>query len=157
MLETQNSSHKRVFEIRRSSNNTPLKSEERKTFLNLTLVCRQIYTETGMLPFISNTFVFTHPEEAEKWLAQKLLPAQQNAITTIQCPVGKLFFEFARGAVASRHCTNTFKQIEGLKRLVLTVGDCNLSEQDKDCVIGKVRRAHGKKTLKVVFLEESFS
>ncbi|KAF2025833.1 hypothetical protein EK21DRAFT_92940 [Setomelanomma holmii] len=142
---------KAVFEIHQfGSPNGPSANE---TYLALTLVCRQIYTETTMLPFILNTLVFGYPEQSEKWLARKFLPAQQNAITTVKCPVQSLFFEYHRGSVATRHCTVIFKHLEGLKRLVLMFRNRMLTEEEKDCIVTKVRMANGKDDLEVSFTE----
>jgi hypothetical protein len=143
----------RAFDIRRPNHEAGLTSEEKSSFLNLTLASRQIYVETGMLPFIANTFVITHSEDGEKWLAQKLMSAQQDAITTVQCPVQELFFDFLAGPVASRHCTGTLRQFEGLECLVLDCEKIRLTEQEKEIVVEKLKRTSEKKELKVVFLE----
>jgi hypothetical protein len=143
----------RVFDIRRPKHESGLTSEEKSSFLNLTLVSRQIYTETGLLPFVANTFVITHSEDGEKWLAQKLMSAQQNSVTTVQCPVQELFFDFLAGPVASRHCTGMFRQFEGLECLVLDTEKMKLTEQEKECVVEKLKRTSEKEMLKVVFLE----
>ena len=148
----------RIFEIQRAGENSVMTSEEKKRFLSLTLASRQIYTETAMLPFAANTFVFVglrHPEEAEKWLAQLFLPAQQNAIATVQCPIQNLFFDFAMGLVglvASRHCLGIFRQLEGLQCLIVETENFRLNVLGKEVVAGKIRRAHGKDKLKIVFL-----
>ncbi|KAF2831590.1 hypothetical protein CC86DRAFT_282473 [Ophiobolus disseminans] len=146
---------KRIFGIRRRSDNSALMREERKMLLNITLISRQIYTETGLLPFAVNTFPFTMLPDAEqeKWFAQKLLVAQQNAITTVRCPVQKMFFEFEAGPVASRHCTGTFKQLGSLQCLVLEAENFQLSREEKEIVVKKIRTVNGKDMLKVVFLD----
>jgi len=146
---------KRDFEIRRPSSDSKLTSEEMQSFLNLTLVCRQIYAETGLLPFVTNTFVLTHTEDGEKWLAQKIMPAQQRAIATVQCRLRELFFDFEAGPLVSRHCTGTFRQLEGLQCLILDAGGLRLAEEEKDMVVVKVRKASGNAALKVRFLEST--
>jgi hypothetical protein len=140
---------KRKFTMQRSdSSSWPVAV---KGFLNLTLVCRQIWVETAMLPFSSNTFVFTPDSEmCQKGMAQLLLPAQINAITTVKCLPETVFFEFHRGPVVSRHCLRTFMGLEGLERLVVAVGDVGMSDKDKEYVVEKLREMHGKKELAVV-------
>lgn len=142
----------RTFDIRRPNDNSKLTSEEIKSFLNLTLVCRQIYVETGLLPFVANTFVLTHAEDGEKWLAQKLLPVQQSAITTVQCALQGLFFDFGAGTLASRHCTGTLRQLERLECLKLDAGSVQLTEVEKKIVAKKVQMANRNAELKVLFL-----
>jgi hypothetical protein len=142
----------RTFDIRWPHDNSKLTSEDIQDFLNLTLVCRQIYAETGLLPFVANTFVITHTEDGEKWLAQKLMPAQQSAIKTVQCKLKDLFFDFEGGPLVSRHCTGTFRQLEGLESLVLDPGRLCMTEEEKKMVIEKVRKANGNVRLKVRFL-----
>jgi hypothetical protein len=133
-----------------------LTGEEKKAFLNLTLVSRQIYTETAMVPFASNTFVLKFDSEtSEKALAQNFLPAQANSIATIKCLPGTLFYEFCKGPVASRHCLQTFADLEGLKRLILTIDHTHLTDEEKSCMTEKIREAHGKKELEVVFTSET--
>jgi hypothetical protein len=142
----------RTFEIRRPHDNSKLTSDEIKNFLNITLVCRQIYAETGLLPFVANTFIITHTEDGEKWLAQKLMPAQQSAITTVQCKLKKLFFDFEGGPLASRHFTGTFRQLEGLECLILDAGKLSLTKEEKEMVVEKVRKASWNAKLKARFL-----
>jgi hypothetical protein len=130
---------KRKFTMQRSdSSSWPVAV---KGFLNLTLVCRQIWVETAMLPF---------SEMCQKGMAQLLLPAQINAITTVKCLPETVFFEFHRGPVVSRHCLRTFMGLEGLERLVVAVGDVGMSDKDKEYVVEKLREMHGKKELAVV-------
>jgi hypothetical protein len=133
-----------------------LTNKQKKKLLAVTLVSRQIYTETAMLPFVCNDFVFTSDsEESEKALAQRLLPAQINAIVTIKCSPDILFYGISNGVVASRYCLRTFADLEALQHLVVVdVSDMHLSDDNKSYLIEKLRKAHGKKTLQVEFSAE---
>jgi hypothetical protein len=145
------------FQIRESSpsNKALLTINQKKKLLAITLVSRQIYTETAMLPFICNDFVFTSDSEiSEKGLAQRLLPAQINAIATIKCSPDIVFYEFVKGVVASRHCLRVFANLEGLQRFVLVISGMCLSDEEKICLAEKLRKAHGKEALEVEFLAE---
>jgi hypothetical protein len=124
-------------------------------FLNLTLVSRQVYTETALLPFTSNTFVFMHDSDtSQKGLAQILLPAQANSITTVKCRPGTVFFDASRGPIVSRHCLNTFADLRGLERLIIAVGDNGLSDESKTFLVEKLRKTHAKEKLDVIVSSE---
>jgi hypothetical protein len=144
-----------VLDIRHADAVSTPATDTFHTCLNLTLVCRQIYTETAMLPFTHNTFVFSHPESCEKRLAQMMLPAQHNAITVVKCPVKCLFFEYKYGSIATRHCVPTFRHLEGLKRLVLVIGSRALSEEEKECAVVKIREANDKEGVEIVWTAEA--
>jgi hypothetical protein len=150
------SSLTRNLEIRTSRFDLPLIGDAQKSFLNLTLVSRQIYIETAMLPFRLNTWIFDHDSEmCQKGLAQRLLPAQANAIKTAKCRPGTVFHEFWAGPVASWYGIKTFAHLEGLECLVVAIGCYPLSEEEKECMVEKVKEAHGKEGLKVIVSAES--
>jgi hypothetical protein len=79
-----------------------------------------------MLTFALNTFAFTQSSDmVEKDLAQTLLPAQRDAITTVKCHPRLLIFDFSsfwRGPVANKRCLHTFKALKGLERVILAIG-----------------------------------
>ncbi|KAH7087196.1 hypothetical protein FB567DRAFT_61545 [Paraphoma chrysanthemicola] len=143
--------HHKVLEFRRSGHDD-LATETFRASLALISVCRQIYAEAAMVPFTCNTWVL-YPETSEKSLAQRLLPAQQNAIRTVRCSVAALFWEYERGTVASRYCDGTFNHLEGLERLVLEVGNRVLTEEEKECLLMKVKKANDREGLKVVWAD----
>jgi hypothetical protein len=144
----------RKFTIQRSDfSSWPVAAS--KGFLSLTLVCRQIWVETVMLPFSSNTFVFTMDSEmVQKGLAQILLPAQVNAITAVKCLPGTVFFEFHRGPMVSRHCLKTFVGFKGLESLIVAVGNIAMSDWDRRCLVEKIRMTHGQEKLHVIISRE---
>ncbi|KAI4684957.1 uncharacterized protein J4E88_004399 [Alternaria novae-zelandiae] len=54
-----------------------------KNTLALLVVCRQIYAETALLPFSSNTFSASRPDNLKMWI-KRFPPAVSEAITSIQ-------------------------------------------------------------------------
>jgi len=119
--------------------------------LNLTLVSRQVYVETAMLPFVANTWVFKSDSElCQKGLAQRLLPQQANTITTVKCNPELIFYEFRKGHIKTRHCLKTFAHLEGLRCLIVDLRDVRLTEGEKECMLQKVAAVHGKKDLELV-------
>jgi hypothetical protein len=79
-----------------------------------------------MLPFALNTFAFTQSSDmVEKDLAQTLLPAQRDAITTVKCHPRLLIFDFSSlrsRPKANKHCLHTFRALKGLERVILAMG-----------------------------------
>ncbi|KAH3905704.1 hypothetical protein HBI56_211890 [Parastagonospora nodorum] len=141
----------RNFEIRPYHTAACLSSGGQRSFLNLTLVSRQIYIETAMLPFVANTWVFiSDPELCQKGLAQRLLPQQANAITTAKCKPETIFYEFREGPIESRHCLKTFAHLQGLMCLIVDLRDVHLTAGEKECMLQKVAAVQGKKDLKLV-------
>lgn len=146
----------RNFEIRASPDDTPLAREEQKSFLNLTLVSRQLYVETAMIPFVHSTWVLDHESEmCQKGLAQRLLPAQANAIATVKCRPETVFHHFDAGSIASRHCIRTFAHLEGLRCLVIALDGVHLRDDEKECMVGKVKELHGKEQMNVIVSNEN--
>jgi len=51
--------------------------------INLLLTCKQMYLETYLLPYSSNTFIFIAPASFETFVASALLPAQARALRSV--------------------------------------------------------------------------
>lgn len=54
-----------------------------KNALALLAVCRQVFAETALLPFSSNTFSALHPQILNMWI-KDLLPPFAHAITSVR-------------------------------------------------------------------------
>jgi len=94
-----------------------------KNTLALLVVCRQVFAETALLPFSSNTFSASRPDELEMWI-KMFPPAVSEAITSIQLPAWiKLSFPEHWVVVVSR--ISQYKQLSSnlasLKRVKLDV------------------------------------
>jgi hypothetical protein len=73
----------------------------------------------------------------------------------VKCRPETVFFAYRSGPIASRHGIKTFAHLEGLERLVIALGDVRLSDEGKECMVEKVKTAHGKEDLKVVVSDEN--
>jgi hypothetical protein len=91
----------------------------------------------------------------QKGLAQRLLPAQANAIKTVKCRPGTVFHDFRAGSIASRHGIKTFAHLEGLECWVVVIDGLCLSGAEKECMMKTVKDVHGTEGLKVVISDES--
>ncbi|KAH8733046.1 HECT-like ubiquitin-conjugating enzyme-binding-domain-containing protein [Phaeosphaeriaceae sp. PMI808] len=128
-----------------------LGGKNRKNYLSLLFVCRQIYVDAAHLPFKIGTFCFAWGEDFEKWVAQKLLAAQRNAIGTIRCPQNEVMFPVNFRIEKNKRYLMSFKDFPGLKRLVLRNAHCYIGILEEERIREELRSISGLEKLEVDF------
>ena len=87
---------------------------KKKNYLALTLVSRQIYVETVLVPFKLNTFYAEGHQTLKIW-AKQLPVAAQQSITRIQLSVGLGWHEYISYGRQHPHSRDPFPEWWGLK------------------------------------------
>jgi hypothetical protein len=86
--------HPRV--LRPTMTNPPRKPLSRAAQLELlatTLVCRQMYLDTALLPFQYFTFASEHLSWLTSWMQLRLLPAQHNVISILKMRLEEVIYQ----------------------------------------------------------------
>jgi len=145
----------------------PLSEVAQLQLLATTLVCKQMYLDTALLPFQYFTFSSEHLNWLTSWMQLRLLPPQRNAITVLKMRLELVtFHSWATMKPILNSCKAGLKMEPAamkmlasyphLKRLVLTDFDSwtNWSRPTDERVQEIIREATGMRKLVLVRSEE---
>jgi hypothetical protein len=86
--------HPRVLRPKRTTPpRKPLSRTAQLELLTTTLVCRQMYLDTALLPFQYFTFAFEHLSWLTSWMQLRLLPAQRNMISILKMRLEEVIYQ----------------------------------------------------------------
>jgi hypothetical protein len=134
--------------------------------LATTLVCKQMYLDTALLPFRYFTFSAKHLKWLTSWLNQRLLPEQRDAVATLKMRLELVAYQSWAAMrpvvepgsllVVDKPVVKMLRSFPHLKRLVLTDWQTwrTSSSLSVELVQGKVREASGLRDLIVERFED---
>lgn len=160
-------SFRNIYYLSANPVETPLSHAAELQILATTLVCKQIYLETALLPFHFFTFSSEHLSWLSSWMQLRLFPPQRNAITVLKMRLELVIYQswarmIPRGGSFRDTLSiepSTMKMLAShphLKRLVLTDFDSwrSWSHPTAERVQKLVREATGMENLVVERSEE---